>query len=180
MAHDTMKIGQCQGSAADSDSIIFHCTGDSVLFSDTLIKTASLSASRSPRKNVMLESSKSEQNTVDPGKDHGRVSGGAPDSRSPGRPGIVAALVLIGGYMIVEAVAGFFAGSLALLAHAGHMLTDAAFLVLALVAMRFSGRSTAEHTYGFHRTEIIAALSMRWRFGAFPSGYSSRRTAALR
>ncbi len=80
------------------------------------------------------------------------------DSRSAGRSGVVAALILIGGYMIVEAVAGVLAGSLALLAHAGHMLTDAAFLALALIAMRFSGRSTAEHTYGFHRMEIIAAL----------------------
>ena len=41
-----------------------------------------------------------------------------------------------GGYTIVEAVAGFMSGSLALLAHAGHMLTDAVFLVLALVTMR--------------------------------------------
>ena len=106
----------------------------------------------------MLEPLKSAENTVDSEKDHGSASGGASDSRSAGRSGIVAALVLIGGYMIVEAVAGFFAGSLALLAHAGHMFTDAAFLVLALVAMRFSGRSTAEHTYGFHRTEVIAAL----------------------
>ncbi len=82
----------------------------------------------------------------------------SPDSRSAGRSGVVAALILIGGYMFVEAIAGFLAGSLALLAHAGHMLTDVAFLALALIAMRFSGRSTAEHTYGFHRIEVIAAL----------------------
>ncbi len=43
------------------------------------------------------------------------------DTPAAGRQGVVAALVLIGGYMIVEVVAGFMSGSLALLAHAGHM-----------------------------------------------------------
>ena len=61
--------------------------------------------------------------------------------------------------MVAEVIGGFMAGSLALLAHAGHMLTDAVFLTLALVSMRLSSRAaTAEHTYGFHRTEVIAAL----------------------
>ena len=60
--------------------------------------------------------------------------------------------------MVAEVIGGFIAGSLALLAHAGHMLTDAVFIILALVTVRFSGRSTAEHTYGFHRTEVLAAL----------------------
>jgi cobalt-zinc-cadmium efflux system protein len=90
-----------------------------------------------------------------PGHSHSRHSA---EHSTAGRQGIVAALVLIGGYTIVEVVAGFLAGSLALLAHAGHMLTDAVFLALALVTMRLSGRSTAEHTYGYHRTEVIAAL----------------------
>ena len=66
--------------------------------------------------------------------------------------------MLTAGYMIAEVIGGIYAGSLALLAHAGHMLTDAVFIILALVTMRFSGRSTAEHTYGFHRTEVLAAL----------------------
>ncbi|MCY4574079.1 MAG: cation diffusion facilitator family transporter [Gemmatimonadetes bacterium] len=92
--------------------------------------------------------------------DHGHSHGSAdaPDSPTAGTHRIVAALVLIGGYMIAEVIAGFLVGSLALLAHAGHMLTDAVFLVLALATMRHSGRSTAEHTYGFHRTEVLAAL----------------------
>ena len=93
-----------------------------------------------------------------PGHDHSHQPAGAPDPSAAGRQGVVAALVLIGGYTIAEVVAGFLAGSLALLAHAGHMLTDAVFLVLALVTMRLSGRSTAEHTYGYHRTGVIAAL----------------------
>ncbi len=81
-----------------------------------------------------------------------------PDPSATGKHGVIAALVLIGGFTIAEVVGGLMAGSLALLAHAGHMLTDAVFLVLALVTMRLSGRSTAEHTYGYHRTEVIAAL----------------------
>lgn len=89
---------------------------------------------------------------------HGSNHSHSADASAAGKSGIVAALVLIGGYTIVEVTAGFLAGSLALLAHAGHMLTDAVFLVLALVTMRLSGRSTAEHTYGYHRTEVIAAL----------------------
>ena len=93
-----------------------------------------------------------------PGHSHSRDTADASDPSAAGRQGVVAALVLIGGYTIAEVVAGFLAGSLALLAHAGHMLTDAVFLVLALVTMRLSGRSTAEHTYGYHRTEVIAAL----------------------
>ena len=77
---------------------------------------------------------------------------------SAGKSSLTTALVLIVGYMVAEVIAGFMAGSLALLAHAGHMLTDAVFLILALVTMRMAGRSTAEHTYGFHRTEVLAAL----------------------
>jgi len=72
--------------------------------------------------------------------------------------GLTIALVLVFGYMIAEIVASVMTGSLALLAHAGHMLTDGVFLVLALVSIRLSGRSTVEHTYGFHRTEVLSAL----------------------
>ena len=81
------------------------------------------------------------------------------DSTSAGRRSLTAALVLIVGYMIAEVTAGYLSGSLILLAHAGHMLADAVSIGLALVAMRFSAKSaTAEHTYGFHRTEVLAAL----------------------
>lgn len=67
--------------------------------------------------------------------------------------------MLIVGYMFAEVVGGLLSGSLALLADAGHMLTDAASIALALVAMHFAERAaTAERTYGFHRLEILAAL----------------------
>ncbi|MCP9494177.1 MAG: cation diffusion facilitator family transporter [Pyrinomonadaceae bacterium MAG19_C2-C3] len=62
-------------------------------------------------------------------------------------------------YMVAEAVGGWYAGSLALLADAGHMLTDVAALALALFAAWFSRRpATARKTFGYHRIEILAAL----------------------
>lgn len=63
-------------------------------------------------------------------------------------------------YLCAEVVGGLLTGSLALLADAGHMLTDVAGLALALMAIRFAERpATPEHTYGYYRAEILAALS---------------------
>ncbi|MSP23612.1 MAG: cation transporter [Myxococcales bacterium] len=63
-------------------------------------------------------------------------------------------------YMIVEIVGGIASGSLALLADAGHMLADAGALALALFAMWIARRpATAQRTYGYLRTEILAALA---------------------
>ena len=68
-------------------------------------------------------------------------------------------LLLIAGYMLAEVIGGLISGSLALLADAGHMGTDAAAVGLALLAMWFAEReASAEHTYGFYRTEVLAAL----------------------
>ncbi len=61
--------------------------------------------------------------------------------------------------MVAEVVGGLAANSLALLADAAHMLSDAGALGLALFALWFARRpATAKHTYGFYRTEILAAL----------------------
>lgn len=68
-------------------------------------------------------------------------------------------LVLTALYMLAEALGGWWTGSLALLADAGHMLTDVAALALALVAMWFSARpATSSKTFGYYRLEILAAL----------------------
>ncbi|MCC7350376.1 MAG: cation transporter [Phycisphaerales bacterium] len=68
-------------------------------------------------------------------------------------------LILVFLYMIAEAVGGWMANSLALLADAGHMLSDVAALGLSLFAMWFAGRpANARRTYGYHRAEILAAL----------------------
>jgi cobalt-zinc-cadmium efflux system protein len=63
-------------------------------------------------------------------------------------------------FLAVEVVAGILTGSLSLLADAGHMLTDVAGLVLALAAMKFAERRPSpRRTYGYHRVEILAALT---------------------
>jgi cobalt-zinc-cadmium efflux system protein len=68
-------------------------------------------------------------------------------------------LALSGAFLVVEVVAGFLTGSLALLADAGHMLTDVAGLVLALLAMKLAERRPSpRRTFGYHRAEILAAL----------------------
>ncbi|MDB4949049.1 MAG: Cobalt-zinc-cadmium efflux system protein [Gemmatimonadetes bacterium] len=69
-------------------------------------------------------------------------------------------LVLAALYMVAEAVGGWLAHSLALLADAGHMLSDVAALGLSLFAMRIAQKPpTPQRTYGFYRTEILAALA---------------------
>ena len=69
------------------------------------------------------------------------------------------ALALISGYMAVEIVVGILSGSLALLADAAHMLTDAGAIGLALFAMWIASRSASiERTFGYYRTEVLAAL----------------------
>ena len=63
------------------------------------------------------------------------------------------------GYMLAEAVTGILTKSLALLADAGHMLTDAGALGLSLLAVWFSERpSTPERSFGYYRAEILAAF----------------------
>lgn len=63
-------------------------------------------------------------------------------------------------YLIVEIIGGFWTGSLALLADAGHMLTDVAGVGLALLAIWFAERpASPEKTYGYYRVEILAALT---------------------
>lgn len=70
------------------------------------------------------------------------------------------ALVLTLGFAAVEAIAGWWSGSLALLGDAGHMLTDAASLGLAALAARIALRpASARHSYGLRRVEALAALA---------------------
>src|SRR5947209_14516301 len=70
-----------------------------------------------------------------------------------------AALFISSTFLVAEFVGALYTNSLALLADAGHMLTDVAALSLSLFAMRFaSRRATPRKTYGFYRVEILAAL----------------------
>jgi len=84
---------------------------------------------------------------------HGR------ERRSTNQRRLTAILVLVLLYMAAEVIGGLLSGSLALLADAGHMLSDAGSLGLALFAMWLANRpSGSQHTYGYYRTEILAAL----------------------
>jgi cobalt-zinc-cadmium efflux system protein len=68
-------------------------------------------------------------------------------------------LILTTAYLIAEVIGGLLTHSLALLADAGHMLTDVAGLGMALLAIQFAERpATPQRTYGFYRVEILAAL----------------------
>ncbi len=74
-----------------------------------------------------------------------------------GRLKIALALTFV--YMIAEAVGGWLTNSLALIADAGHMLTDVAALSLTLFAIWFATRpATSRKTYGYYRLEILAAF----------------------
>ena len=69
------------------------------------------------------------------------------------------ALMLTLGYAVVEAVAGWFSGSLALLGDAGHMLTDGLSLAIAAFAAWLAQRPpSTRHSYGLGRAELLAAL----------------------
>lgn len=69
-------------------------------------------------------------------------------------------LVLTSTYLIAEIIGGILTNSLALIADAAHMFTDAAGLGLALFAISFGRRpSTSKKTYGFYRMEILASLT---------------------
>jgi cobalt-zinc-cadmium efflux system protein len=86
-----------------------------------------------------------------PGHSHG-VSADADRGK------LALALALILGFMAVEVAVGILAHSLALLSDAAHMLTDAAALALALVAVRLAQRPAAgAMTYGLKRVEILSA-----------------------
>jgi cobalt-zinc-cadmium efflux system protein len=70
------------------------------------------------------------------------------------------ALLLTGLFTLVELVGGLWAGSLALLADAGHMLSDTAALALAVVASRIARRPADRlRSYGYHRVQILAAFT---------------------
>lgn len=69
------------------------------------------------------------------------------------------ALIITSIILVIEFVGGIYSNSLALLADAGHMLTDVAALALSFFALWFSTKpATPRKTYGFYRVEILAAL----------------------
>lgn len=97
------------------------------------------------------------------GHDHGHTHGGGPPSGTAtaaykGRLRIALGITL--SVMVMEIVGGIVADSLALIADAAHMATDAVGLALALLAVHFANRpSTGNRTFGLARAEILAALA---------------------
>lgn len=89
------------------------------------------------------------------GHDHGHHHHGhASNTRK-----LALVLTLTAGYAVVEVIGGLLTGSLALIADAGHMVSDAASLALALFAAWLGSRAaTPQRTFGFKRAEVLAAL----------------------
>lgn len=72
---------------------------------------------------------------------------------------LVVVLLLTATYLVAEVVGGILTKSLALLADAGHMLTDVGGIALALVAMKLADRkANSQKSYGYYRVEILAAV----------------------
>ena len=85
---------------------------------------------------------------------HGHSAAGAYRGR------LLAVFVLTLAVLVVQVAGGLVTGSLALLADAGHLLTDLAGLGLALLAVWFGSRpASLERTFGFYRAEILAAVA---------------------
>lgn len=80
--------------------------------------------------------------------------------RTGNRRRLTLTLVLAVGYMIAEVIGGLLTNSLALLADAGHMLSDVAALAMSVFAIWIAERPpTSQRTYGYYRAEILAALA---------------------
>jgi cobalt-zinc-cadmium efflux system protein len=81
-------------------------------------------------------------------------------SRRSSQRALLVAFAITVAFLVVEVVGGVLTDSLALLADAGHMLSDVAALGLGMFAIWMAMRpATATRTYGFHRVEILAALA---------------------
>ena len=98
-----------------------------------------------------------------PGHGHTHTGGpGLPGTALDRRPESKRLWIVLGltaVFMVAELVGGVLSNSLALLADAGHMLADVGALALSLIAMRLTLRPpSAEHTFGYVRMEILAAL----------------------
>jgi cobalt-zinc-cadmium efflux system protein len=90
------------------------------------------------------------------GHDHGHSH--AHQSATGGRR-LLLALMILGSFTLVEAVGGYFANSIALLAESAHMLADSASLLLAVLALRVGRRpANTRRTYGHRRYQPLAAF----------------------
>jgi len=92
------------------------------------------------------------------GHDHSHTHGLTATGRH--RKRLVAVLVITLSVVLIQLVGAFLSGSLSLLADAGHMLSDAAGVTIALLAAWIAGRPASDQrTYGYQRAEVLAALA---------------------
>jgi cobalt-zinc-cadmium efflux system protein len=91
--------------------------------------------------------------------DHCAHAGATPAGGADDKRRLIAAILLTGVICVAEAVGGLWAGSLALLSDAGHMLTDVSAQLISLFALLVAARpATDKKTFGYRRMEILAAL----------------------
>lgn len=94
------------------------------------------------------------------GHDHDHDHGAAGHYRELGRRRLTFVFLLTFAFMVIELVGGWLANSLALMADAGHMLSDVGAIGLTMFALWFASRpATPAKTYGYLRIEILAALA---------------------
>ena len=104
---------------------------------------------------------------------HDHHHGHAHDHGDTSRRALAAALALISGLLVAEVIAGLAAGSLALLADAGHMLTDVLALALALAAATVARRpAEGRWTFGFGR--VTAGMDVVDRISTVPRDGNDR------
>ena len=88
------------------------------------------------------------------------ASGHSHSAAGASRKRLLIVLLIVVVYLVVEVVGSLLTNSLALLADAGHMLTDAVGVGLALLAIHFAAKpATAAKSYGYYRLEILAAVA---------------------
>ncbi|WBU53704.1 cation diffusion facilitator family transporter [Paracoccus sp. SCSIO 75233] len=93
------------------------------------------------------------------GEGHDHDHSHTPPVTSDNERKVLLSFFLIASFMVVEVIGGLISGSLALLADAGHMLTDAAALGLSYLAFRLGRRPADEkRTFGYGRSEVVASL----------------------
>jgi cobalt-zinc-cadmium efflux system protein len=93
------------------------------------------------------------------GADHSHVNTNASDGRMVAK--MAAATAMLGGFFVVELTTALVIGSMALLADAGHILTDVAatFMGLCALVLARRGSSSPGRTYGWHRAEVFTAAA---------------------
>lgn len=93
------------------------------------------------------------------GHSHGFGAHALEARREDSRKRLIVALTINMVMLLAEAIGGVITGSLAVLADAGHLLSDVGSIVLALIAARLAARpARGRRTFGYQRSEVLAAL----------------------